>query len=603
MAGLFDTFTVAKRGLFVQQGNINTTSHNIANVQTPGYSRQRANVVTTTPFGGMSKYDGCGYGQIGTGAQINQINRIRNEFIDYQVRTETTNQGTLDSTYQYLYKVEDILNETTSTGIQGALNEFYNAFQELSKAPEKDSNRTVALKKAEALAIAINSRYNQLESKKEDAQKELANQINDINKILDQINELNKQISRVSAIGMQPNDLLDSRDYLIDQLSSKFGVKIDKDKNNTIDLKTTEGGVNNKLQNLVNSDPNNSNYTRFSYVQNAEITDGKLVVTYNVLGDKNKTNTFTITSSNMNDLQDLKAQLLQDRVLIGNEDGIVCKINGDGKQIPLSDGEVITSAQFKGSIFNKEQSEITKGALAGTQEVQDTIQGYMDELDKFAASFAYAVNAIQTGSYEDEKTNIEGVTDAPLIFVVRQQDGTLTTSDTGITAKNITLNTVLEEHLDLLNCGEKKVDDISGSKDGSRALAIAQIANLKINIGSLKASDIADRKTFFNKAGISFADSKNMTLKSLDTSGTKLSEYYGSTISKLAAATATAKTALSTQEILLTNLENQRLSESGVSLDEEMANLIQFQHSYQANAKMISTVDELLDVVINGLKR
>ena len=153
MAGLFDTFTVAKRGLFVQQGNINTASHNIANAQTPGYSRQRADVVTTRPFGGNSKFDSCGYGQIGTGAQITQINRIRNEFIDYQVRTETTNQGTLNSTYQYLYQVEDILNETTSTGIQGALSKFYDAFQELAKAPSKEDNRTVALKRADRKSV------------------------------------------------------------------------------------------------------------------------------------------------------------------------------------------------------------------------------------------------------------------------------------------------------------------------------------------------------------------------------------------------------------------------------------------------------------------
>ena len=601
MAGLFDTFTVAKRGLFVQQGNINTASHNIANAQTPGYSRQRADVVTTRPFGGNSKFDGCGYGQIGTGAQITQINRIRNEFIDYQVRTETTNQGTLNSTYQYLYQVEDILNETTSTGIQGALSKFYDAFQELAKAPSKEDNRTVALKRAEELANVINNRYNQLESKKEDAQKEMGHYVTEINDILDQINDLNKQISRVSAVGMIPNDLMDSRDYLIDQLSSKFGVKIDKQNQNTIDLSVTEDSSS-KLGNLVNSDPNDNNYNRFSFVENAVIDGaGNLKVTYSVLGDKNNQKTFTITGTPA-ELKDLQKSLMEDRILVGDKEGIVGSVGTDGKTTEYTN---VSAGDFKGTLFNQEQCGITKGEIAGHQQVQDTIQSYMDELDKFAAAFAYAVNAIQTGSIEDGKSTITGTvaTTTALIFVKRNEDGSLSSTDTGITAKNISINTEIEKNLSLLNCGEKHVDDYSGEEDGTRALAIAQLKDLKINIGDLSASDIATRQDFFDKAGIKFEAGSNMNMTSIDGTGSKLNDYYASIISKLATATSAAKSSLSTQVTLLANLENQRLSESGVSLDEEMTNLIQFQHSYQANAKMISTVDELLDVVINGLKR
>lgn len=612
MAGLFDTFTVAKRGLSVQQGNINTTSHNIANAQTPGYSRQRAVVETTRPFGGLSKFDSVSYGQIGTGAQITTIQRIRNEFIDYQVRTENTDYGTMSSTYQYLYQVEDILNETTSTGVQGALSEFFSAFQELAKGPEKDSNRTTALKKAEALATTLNSRYNQLESKKEDAQKEIGNYVTEINDILDQINDLNKQISRVSAVGMSPNDLLDSRDYLIDQLSTKFGVKIDKNKYNTIDLSVTEN-VNKNLGNLVNSDPSDSNYSRFSYVENAEFNDdGKLVVTYSVLGDKSNQKTITIEGDN---LEDLQKTLLEDRILVGNNEGLLgeVKTGADGKK-EFVEYTTLNSDDFnkntgKVAIFNKENCGISKGEIAGNQEVQQTIQGYMDELDKFAAAFAYTVNAIQTGSTKSGESNILDADgnkiDAALIFV--NSDDTRT--DKGITAKNISINSDIEKNLALLNCGEHYVDKYSGEKDNARALAIAQLKDLKINLGGLSMDDIESRDAFFgvgqteNPSGIDFESGSTIDLENKSGTGSKLSDYYASTISKLASNVSKAKSDLSTQSTLLANLENQRLSESGVSLDEEMADLIQFQYSYQANAKMINTVDELLDVVINGLKR
>lgn len=92
-AGLFDTFTIGKRGLNVNQSAINTTSHNIANANTQGYSRQRSVIETTRPFGGMSKFDTSGPGQVGTGAEVTTIQRIRDYFIDYQVRNENGSLG------------------------------------------------------------------------------------------------------------------------------------------------------------------------------------------------------------------------------------------------------------------------------------------------------------------------------------------------------------------------------------------------------------------------------------------------------------------------------------------------------------------------------
>ncbi len=154
MAGLFDTFTVATRGINVQQGAINTTAHNIANANTVGYSRQRAVIETTRPFGGMSKFDSCGPGQIGTGAQITSIMRVRDSFIDYQVRNETSKLGNYQVTSDFLSQIEDVFGEPSDSGIQTLFSEFYSSFQELAKTPDKTSARTVALQKASALADA-----------------------------------------------------------------------------------------------------------------------------------------------------------------------------------------------------------------------------------------------------------------------------------------------------------------------------------------------------------------------------------------------------------------------------------------------------------------
>ena len=150
-----------------------------------------------------------------------------------------------------------------------------------------------------------------------------------------------------------------------------------------------------------------------------------------------------------------------------------------------------------------------------------------------------------------------------------------------------------------LNCG---ASNESGERNGDRAQAIADLLTTKINLSELDNVAELDRNTFFDKAGINL-DSDGISIEG-SKDGKTVHNYYKDMISQLGtkAQEANRKTA-NQSEVILKNIELQRLSVSGVSIDEEMTNLIQFQHSYSANAKMISTIDELLDVVINGLKR
>ena len=143
---------------------------------------------------------------------------------------------------------------------------------------------------------------------------------------------------------------------------------------------------------------------------------------------------------------------------------------------------------------------------------------------------------------------------------------------------------------------------VDGEGDGARALAIAQLRDTQLRVQDFGVT-ILSRKDMFNtsKGGTSLTN-HGMTIES-DTSGMKLDSYYKDQIDKLGIQAQEATRISLNQETLIGQLENNRQSVSGVSLDEEMANLIQFQHAYTANAKIISTIDELLDVVINGLKR
>ena len=615
MAGLFDTFTVAKRGLNVQQGAINTTSHNIANANTIGYSRQRAVAETTRPFGGMSRFDSTSVGQVGTGAEITSIMRIRDSFTDYQVRSESGTYGYYNSMNETLSKVEDIFGEPSDSGIQELMSQFFSSFQEVSKSPDKSDVKTVAIKNASALADAINYTYNQLKKTQEDNQMLLQSNVSDVNSYLDQINEINKQIRNVSAVGQSPNDLMDTRDNLLDELSYKFGIKIDKDKFETIKLSSTEypDSI------LVNSDPSDTGYNRLSYVKSAtaeKATDGtptvNITVEYYPLGNENsKAQSFTI-KANEDKANELVKSLNQNRILIADKDGNA--LGTDGKII-ANNGTVDATGtnfeKFKKTIFQNYQNDrdvnnvdnkYVKGEIAGNQQVQENISEYMASLDKLAAGLAYSVNAIQTGSM-DASTSTQGLANN-LIFVT---DGATGKTDTGITAATIKINNDLIKDPTLLNCNTSST---SGEGDGARANAIANLNTIKMNLGNIsndKDLTTMNRKDFLNSIGIDTTGSgfKEDTCLNLQagSDGSTVDSFYKTIINNIAVSTKEADRMVTNQDSILSNLEQQRLSVSGVSLDEEMTDLIQFQHAYQANAKMISTIDELLDVVINGLKR
>ena len=583
MSGLFDTFTIAKRGLNVQQGNINTTSHNISNASTTGYSRQRAVVQTTRPFGGTSRFDSCSAGQVGTGAEITTIQRIRDVFKDYQVRTQKSDNGKLETKNSYLTQVEDILNETSDTGIQQALSDFYKGFQSLSLDPTKSSNRTVALQQAQTLASALNNRYTQLDTKKRDAQGTTQLDVTDINSILDQIKDLNQQIAGVSAIGMTPNDLMDKRDNLLDDLSTKFGITTKRENYEAMDVSSSELSSPTIGMLVDGNDLTGKNCNRFSYVESATLdTSGNLTVTYSVLGDKKNIKTLTISGAD----EALKNEVLEKRILIADKSGIVTPAPTD-------------KASIEKSLF-----KVEKGEIGGKQAVQKDIQTCMDQLDKFAAGLAYAVNAIQTGSTDAASSNSNLKYNDP-IFVTSASNGTGAATDIGINAKNITVNSVLNTDPSKLNCGETSTD-VSGDKAGTRALAIASIKEIKMDLDKIDVTSNSTRKDFFTNTATTGSqltlDASALKLNS-SSSGATLDNYYKSVISNLATVTKGVTSDLSISEKQLETYENDRLSESGVSIDEETTNLIQFQHAYQANAKVISTVDELLDVVINGLKK
>ncbi|ABI67544.1 flagellar hook-associated protein FlgK [Syntrophomonas wolfei] len=225
---------IGKRSVLMHQTALNITGHNIANANTPGFARQAPSIVTTSPFHAPMLNNANRVGQLGTGVDIAQVKRIRDEFLDSQIRNETRVSGYWQSMQETLDRVEAILNEPSEDGLRGVMDMFWEAWQDLSLNPESESVRSVVVQRGMALAEAFNHTYSQLQDLRVDVNDQIKIKAHDVNSIAQQIAALNRQIAAVSCAGKQPNDLKDKRDLLVEQLSEIAEVRIYNDKNDMV---------------------------------------------------------------------------------------------------------------------------------------------------------------------------------------------------------------------------------------------------------------------------------------------------------------------------------------------------------------------------------
>ena len=425
MSGLLSTLNTAKSGMNVSQVAIQTTSHNISNINTPGYSRQRVNQSASSPYSMPGKNSNFGAGQIGTGAQIDDVTRIRNSFYDYQYRSESHQYGNTSVKYEYFKNIEGIFNEPSDTAISSSLNSFFNSWSELSKDPQSSGVKSVVIENGKYLSNSINSAFKRLESLEEGLDKQSEYIIDEVNSMLSQLDKLEKNIKIIQGSGKSPNDFLDQRDQLLDNLSFKLNI-------NDKDVKAT---------------------LKKAYDANGKVT-----------------------------LDDL------------TKSGV--KISGE---------------------------------LEGTLSMKQEINKYKDGLKQLANTITSNVN------------------DAAGQEIFKAKDGEL-----------ISINPEMLQEPEKINV----TADI--------ALKVYELKSEKVNING-----------------------KDMTINT----------FYNSMIQNLGQSSAAVIRDESNQSKLLENIDSSRSSVSGVSLDEEMISLVQLQHTYSANAKVMSTIDSLLDVVVNGLVR
>lgn len=218
MPGLNASLYLGLSGLQAQQAALNVVGHNIANVNTPGYTRQRADLTSS-----QSLVEGQVY--FGTGVTLNTVQGIRDRFLDLQIYRESARQTGAEERYAGVDAVSSIVGDTGDTGIGAQIQAFFQGFQELSARPEDGALRTNLIGKAQTMITGLQTRYRLLGDQRDSADRAVGSLVTEVNTLTTQIAQLNQQISSETTPGAN-NDGRDQRKALTDKLAGLVGINV-----------------------------------------------------------------------------------------------------------------------------------------------------------------------------------------------------------------------------------------------------------------------------------------------------------------------------------------------------------------------------------------
>ena len=554
---VFSVLNTAKVGLLAQQLAIEVTGQNIANVQTEGYSRQQINFEALNPRN-------FSLGQLGTGVRVVGVERSHDKFLFSQILGEGDALGQFGVRKDVFDQLEILFSESNGQSLNQSLGNFFSSLQDLSSNPAGLPERSSVLAEAQNLTTTFNNLGNSLFQIQRNLDATIQVEAERINSLTSEIAELNKAIHANEPVAFSANDLRDRRDQRVKDLSELIDLNYVDEMDGQISLT------------LSNGTPLVLQSTAFSLS----------------------------TQQNGNNK--------------GFQDIVVSGLNGTSTNVT---------------------SLVTGGSLKGLIDMRDTeVQGVKDKLDLLAASFIQEFNNVHQQGFGIDGTTGNNFFTPPTVTteINTNNTGTATLTATNgnpsaisidkfeitITGANtFTLNnltTGLNEGTFNFTAGSTfnlaggfAVTISGGAAAGDRfKLSVSENAaqtmslssdvasnGTKIAAGSNSSSDGANALNLIDlQSRLSF---NSVTHVSAGSGSFTFDEFYGSIVSDLGIQSFSTQANLEQQEGILLQLNTRRESIAGVSIDEEFINMVKFQQAYNAAARLIGVVDELLDTVIS----
>jgi len=604
MSSTFGGLNILSRSLYANQASLETVGHNIANAGTDGYSRQRVNLVTASPSGEVY---GRNKNYSGSGVTVASITRARDRFTDEQLWKESSSLSYSQTSSDALTKMEGVFTEPSETGIQTVLNRFWTSWQTLSTDASDSGARTAVAQQGVALVNAVKHAAEQLRDTAANINAEVVASVDKINQITDSINKLNEQIYFTEFSGTNnANDLRDSRDLLVDELSTLVDISVKEDSTGRYTIQTSgltlvdAKGYCNKLSTETtakNTPPDNLSYdvTNVVFVNNGEVVnfaDGKGEL--KGLLDSRDSSTKGIKGY-MNNLEKVSQFLLQDfnavhRSGYGTDNNNGRNFFGDGS----TDGDTDYSTTYttatppSGGWIN---------ALCVNEDITDSTSG----LAIIAAKTTFSlVSAVAPGSSNTGTATVSAT-------------GTGTYAPTAPT----TPSTPTTVRVSVNNLGDRSyATSTDGGTTWSASTTLTaspqtvtiQGMDVTIKVNSATTPTGTDTYDFTLSKGNNNASGDNAILLGnrlkIDSSPTlgdvSLDSFYSAMISTLGVQSQDSQRLNTNQQTVVDQLSNLRASTAGVNMDEEMTDMIRFQKGYNASARVLTAMDEMLDKLING---
>jgi flagellar hook-associated protein 1 FlgK len=235
MSNIYGLLSIGQSALLTQQKAIDITGNNIANVNTPGYSRQRLNIKQNSPV----RMDGQ---TMSTGVTADTgIQRFYDQFLGAQLNGENENLGRWEAQKQALERAELMFDDSESNGLSSAMSAFWNVWQDLSNNPSGVAERTSLISAGQYLATTFNQTYSNLRDLQSDIDTHVTNIVSDVNDMADRIAELNRKVNQVEVTGHNANDFRDERDQLVLELSKLIDIQSFEDGDGNITVSVGNG--------------------------------------------------------------------------------------------------------------------------------------------------------------------------------------------------------------------------------------------------------------------------------------------------------------------------------------------------------------------------
>lgn len=621
MGSTFSGIELGKRSIMAHTDAISTAGHNISNANTEGYSRQRVQLKEFDPLYRPDLERPERAGMIGQGIDVQSITRVRDEMLDQRITAQQNQESYWDTRSKYYTMIEQIYNEPDEVSVRSNMDKFWESWQELSVNPESQAARQAVVTRGESLSDSIKSKWENLMGIGSLINSDIDSTVKQINSYANQIAAVNSEIVRSRGIGDNPNDLLDRRDLLVDKLSKLANITTDRRDPDEfmvhLDGKVlVQGGVARNFD-LVSLTDNNG-YEKLVWAdtrEDASVSGGTLgaLIELRDVDVRNEIQSLNTMTMNFSDLvNDVHRNAYGANNVTGldffTQHSFVENVNGnfdrngdgvlDHSYIFRFTGTTTLNPQeqigFEGVMTFSGPSGNVQVPYHPTDTVETVINRINDSNGEVKAYLDRNNNLVLKGTTAQNVENPD--------FVIRhvEDSGFFLTGYSGILAAS-----GADGAYDFARADA--VDSLAGAQ-----FAVSPVLNpagyievngvIKNDVKSVAAAfrdDSGNVNAGDGRAAVEIASIRNT--KVMIGHERTLDDYFADSVTNVGLKGEQAENNLKSHMAIMNDLRTMRDSISGVNIDEELSDIIKFQHGYNAAAKFVTIWDSLIDTVINRL--